>query len=122
MSDQYKKTLSELVVKSNTKDAPPPKAFLIPVPTTNQVQSYKDHNLDAVSTGKDVNSETDPPAFKSLWNTYQVDLWLSWVLPKAMTWLEVIKVKNDLDVGDCDDDCDEDCESSNYPWVLLVHK
>jgi len=111
--------LSELVVNSNTKDAPPPEAFSIPVPTTNQVQLYKHHNLGAVSAGEDVNPETDPLAFKSSWNMYQVDSWLSWVLPKAMTWLEAIKVKNNLDVGDCDDDRDEDSESSNYPWVLL---
>jgi hypothetical protein len=79
---------------SNTKDIQPPEAFSIPVPTTNQVQSYNDNNLGGVSKGEDISAETDPLAFKSAWSMFQIDMWLSWTLPKAITWLQDHHHKN----------------------------
>ena len=62
--------------------------FSIPVPTTNQLQCYKDSDLAAVSPGEDCAGDEDPLAFKTSWSKFRPNLWLGDVLPKAIAWLQ----------------------------------
>ncbi|KAF8225254.1 hypothetical protein L208DRAFT_1380693 [Tricholoma matsutake] len=92
------------------------------MPTTNQIQSYRDNNLAAVSNGEKVGGEADHLAFKGSWSRFWIDMWLGWALPKAMTWLrENDPKKNGAVHGNADDDGSDDSDSK-YPWVLLVHE
>lgn len=114
--DQHRQALEQQDV--NTEAG----IFSIPMPTTNQIQSYRDNNLAAVSNGEKVGGEADHLAFKGSWSRFWIDMWLGWALPKAMTWLrENDPKKNGAVHGNADDDGSDDSDSK-YPWVLLVHE
>jgi hypothetical protein len=118
LNNQYKKALEQDFENTiSDTEALPPKDFSIPVPTTNQIQCYKDNDLAAVSHGEGVAGEADHLAFKTSWSRFRINMWLSWALPKAMTWLQEIDPPKNRAVSD---DADDDSSDSEYPWVLLV--
>ena len=120
MDGQYKKALEQDFehTNSDSETALPLTNFSIPVPTTNQIQCYKDNNLAVVSQGVDVPAEADRLAFKTSWSQFQIDMWLGWALLKAMNLLhENDPQRNGAGNDNADDDSSLDSE---YLWVLLV--